>query len=580
LGVGTRLAKKRAVNRTVASCGALVAGLLVITGCEGEIRPGDVTSPFAPGGGSGPTLPQPAPPCTRAVALPAHVGMISAAYYQHALESLFPAHVVAAAQPLLAALDNSDPKAPFRTMTRGGGLTTVTAVFELAWSTAFVGLTDADLDALDPCLASWGAATSAAQAACIDTVLAATTARILRHAPSAEELTRARTEFDTGATDADQREGLRFVIAWLLQHPAFVYHLETGLEAPGPLSHDEVLARMSRTLWDAPPDAALVAQAAGLDLLQPDAREQLARQMLADPRAGEQLTTFYTQLLRLDDPVSVTTNPLVLEGVDPATLHGDALTEAQSFVKRVAFDRPGTLADVFTSSDAVVPSANLARVYGIDAAQVGQATSLPGRGGLLERAAMLINAGDKPNVFHFGALVARNVLCMSIPPPDPAFLLEADKIVIPPDASARERAELLTGSGTCVACHGRFNGFGYARTGFSTVGRKVQLEKIFDAQGNVVREAPVDTTAALTLDGQRSTVADLAGASVAIAGSDDAARCFVTRFLSYADGRATGAADECLAEHVARDQRAAQGTLQDALVRVVRAGEFVTRGAP
>jgi cytochrome c5 len=519
-----------------------------------------------------------APLC--ATTLPKHAAMISRDYYMNALQEIFPPEIATASAPLLDSLAQTDKKADFRTITTGGGYTTVSVALQVGWDIAFKSLgTDSAVDTLDACLGAYATAPPADQQACIDRVLGRYARLILRQTPSADDLTKVKSEFAAGATGADHREGVRYALAYLLQRPEFLYHLESGLAEAGRLGQERILSKLSRYLWGGPPNDALLDWAKGTDLGTPADREKLARRMLDDPRAKRSLTSFYGQLLRVDDEVALTTNAAVLDGAVTANLRDDARTELLSYVEHQVFTKNGTFKDLFTASDAVVPSANLALIYGLSPTAVGKPTPVPDRKGILARAAMLLSRGDSPNIFHFGAMVAQNVLCESIPPPDPAAVAQAAKIDIPPTATARERATIQTGSGVCVGCHGRFNPYGFARLGFSAIGRRVDTEKIFDAEGKLVREAPVDTHTEIPVDGTTVTVANLDEASAVLGKSHAVARCFVSKFLSFTDGRRVDPQDKCFTERVGAQIADGSLSVKEALVRVISSSEFVTTGA-
>ncbi len=515
-----------------------------------------------------------ATPC--APSLPNRVTMISRNYLQHALEQIFPPEVSAAATALLPALTHSESTAPFRTITQGGTYSAVSVAVEIGWKIAFQGLsTDAAIDQLDPCLAEYGSATADARTACVERVLDRYGKRILRRTPSAEDRSALLAIYEKGSADADYREGLRFAIAYLMGRPEFLYHLESA--GADTLSHEEVVSKLSRYLWDSPPDDTLLAWAEGKDLSAATSREELARRMLDDDRAKRQVKTFYDELFRLDQSVMITTNPEIVSGLSVPELPRDARAELLSFVEHVTFAKNGKVSDLFTSNEAVVPSKSVALLYGVPETAVGTLTQLPERKGLLTRVGMLLSSGERPNVFHFGATVAKSVLCRDIPPPDPAAIAEAAKVEVPPEATTRERAELVTASGTCLSCHSQFNAYGFARTGYSTVGRKIATEKVFDAAGALLREAPVQTAGDIAIDGKSVPVKDLDEASDVIGHSTEATRCFVSKYLSYAEGRRPATGDQCFVDRSTREIGSGGLSLKDALVRIVTSSEFIKR---
>ncbi|MCA9572276.1 MAG: DUF1592 domain-containing protein, partial [Myxococcales bacterium] len=118
-------------------------------------------------------------------------------------------------------------------------------------------------------------------------------------------LTKDETERLTLAFEAWEREhgtldAITVASRALLQTPQFLYLVEDG--APGRREAFALASRLSYTLWDSMPDAALF-QAADRGHLgsEREVRREL-RRMLADPRARQAVAHFHRQWLGLDGP--------------------------------------------------------------------------------------------------------------------------------------------------------------------------------------------------------------------------------------------------------------------------------------
>jgi hypothetical protein len=119
---------------------------------------------------------------------------------------------------------------------------------------------------------------------------------------------------------------------------------------------------------------------------------------------------------------------------------------------------------------------------------------------------------------------------------------------------------LLTGQQYCPTCHGQINEPGFSFEGFDAIGRARETEN----------GAPVDTTGAITLDGERIPF-DHAGDLVeALAVSDEARSCYATRWLEFANGRDLATSDVALRDRLARDPRG----VKELVTAIVIAPEF------
>ncbi|MEQ1879027.1 MAG: DUF1592 domain-containing protein, partial [Bdellovibrionia bacterium] len=162
-------------------------------------------------------------------------------------------------------------------------------------------------------------------------------------------------------------DGVQMVIEAMLQSPSFIYRLELGAEgASGPvvtLTAHEIANQLSYLLWNAPPDAQLLAAADANALSSAaDIRAQADR-MLADAKAREMVADFFAQLFELDGLNAVSKDAATYPSFT-ADLKNDLIQETRTFVKHVVFDGTGRLDELFTADYSFMNS-RLAALYGV-----------------------------------------------------------------------------------------------------------------------------------------------------------------------------------------------------------------------
>ncbi|MCB9796503.1 MAG: DUF1592 domain-containing protein [Alphaproteobacteria bacterium] len=273
-------------------------------------------------------------------------------------------------------------------------------------------------------------------------------------------------------------EGARYLIAALLQSPHFLYRVEQGTpdaEHAGlrRLTEYELAARLSFTLWNSPPDDALLALAAEGTLSEPEVLEAEARRMLDDPRAAQGLRSFFTDLLELDQLDELNKDPFVFphysEEVGPA-----AREETLLGLERVFFDDLD-YRELFTTHTTFVDR-KLASIYGLPAPAregFGEAT-LPGDGprvgffGQVSFLALQAHAVSTSATLR-GKFIREVMLCQPMPPP-PA---DVDASIPEPSADAptlRDRLVVHLEVESCASCHQLMDPIGLGFEQFDGIG--------------------------------------------------------------------------------------------------------------
>src|SRR5690606_28648935 len=151
----------------------------------------------------------------------------------------------------------------------------------------------------------------------------------------------------------------------------------------------------------------------------------------ADPRTRETLWVFWQEWLKLEKFTGFETSRpgfRALMGdtdVDAESLYAQMLDEIRTLTELFTFDETATLADLMETPISVTSSSDLAALYGVQPWDgTGDFAMLDSqqRGGLFQRAALLVNALEQTNPFHRGAFFRRTVLCDLLPQPDPNSL--------------------------------------------------------------------------------------------------------------------------------------------------------------
>ena len=296
------------------------------------------------------------------------------------------------------------------------------------------------------------------------------------------------------------------VIGLVLASPQFFYHMEHGLpdadgDGPVPLSAHEQAARLSYHLWDAPPDDELWQLADSGDLLDDDVYAAQVERMLTDPRAAAALGQFFTEWLeldlvpRLDGRVGEALFDAFAGDDVPDPALRDAVIADVVAAAQYEMKNGGSFSSFLRNTHSFAQHDGLAAIY--DAPTWDGSTEPPaldGRAGLLTRAAFLVTGSPSTRPVRKGIFIRAALLCDEVPPPP------ADADLTPPvpteELTTRESLELRTETeGTiCAGCHTPYiNHLGYATEGFDALGRARTAETLHDADGEPLRDKPVDT---------------------------------------------------------------------------------------
>ena len=292
----------------------------------------------------------------------------------------------------------------------------------------------------------------------------------------------------------------------MLKSPRFLYR-EVGAVAP---DGHELAARLSYTLWDSLPDAALREAA---DKGQLTSREQVSAQaerMIGNLRARSKIRAFLMQWLKVESVPELSKDPEHYPGFD-ASVASDLRSSLDLMLDEVVWGDSSDFRQLLLS-DSVFLNGRLAQFYGVDLpADAPFQKVSPGAG---ERAGILTHpyllsyfaytATTSP--IHRGVFVARSVLGRSLRPPPVAVAPLAPDLHA--DLTTRERVTLQTSPEACQTCHVMINALGFSLETYDAVGRyrAEERNKPIDANGSYQTEEG-DT---VTFQGARQMAAFLA----------------------------------------------------------------------
>jgi hypothetical protein len=443
-----------------------------------------------------------------------------------------------------------------------------------------------DRDAL---LGECASATSGSEVdACLQVFVDRVGPVLLRAPLSAEE--RAQYVAILGDTTVFDDAALRDVLGTMLAAPGHVYQLAFGEDAEAPetypLTSLERANRLSYVLWDAPPDDALLADAArGWN--SDDEWGATVDRMLNDPRADQAVLRFFADWMRLDlvPDFSAQLNvpayrAFVGELAPTSLLQQDARAEMLAMVEHLLLREQQPVSSLLTSSLVFPRTDELAAIYGLPAPYVDgeappQALDAP-RPGILTRVAMLGSGQVRTRPIHKGALVFDQLLCAEFPPPPPGAGMSV--VTLPPPYSTRDYVEALTEdpAQSCIGCHASINPYGYATERFDALGRSRTIERAFDDDGNEIGQLALNTTGEVQTPSGAVRFDDVAGLVDAIAPTGIFEACLSRHLFRHLSSRMEDqGVDGCVLQ--AMQLAAEQGNVRDVMRAYVMHPSFGLR---
>lgn len=378
--------------------------------------------------------------------------------------------------------------------------------------------------------------------------------------------------------DAEAR--VRSALVGLLVSPRFLFKLEIGAgvgrdaepDARGSIALDasEVATRLASFLWNAVPDAGLLARAEQGALGDPAGVRAVAVAMLEDPRANDFVVNFGEQWLQLRTLPGKRADRKAYPAFS-TSLRASMREET----RRVLIDslrRRRDLWDLIDGDETIIDD-RLARLYGVGdddvlepAGDGWRRVSLASteRRGLLGHASVLFATSEstRTSPVRRGKFVLEVLLDSAPPPPPPSA---GDLPEPEPDTemlSVRERFERHRSDPTCASCHVRMDPIGFGLEAYDGIGA-------LRDPGDPLRG---DISGVLPDGRQFEGPVELAAI---LRGEERFLETFVERLFVYALGRGSGPADRrTLANAVAVLGRETP-TFELAILEIVVSDEFL-----
>lgn len=170
------------------------------------------------------------------------------------------------------------------------------------------------------------------------------------------------------------------------------------------------------------------------------------------------------------------------------------------------------------------------------------------RPGVMSRVGFMMGATNQSSLVHRGLILRRNILCDVIG--HPQMTAETAELFKPPTPdptqSLRNQIESRTNSASCVGCHSKINPAGFVLENYDSLGRYQSVEKVYDSNGNLLAQHPVDASADPNVDSQQDPrVTGLLAMTDTISRSTRGPSCLVQQWSTYTKGRKPSAQDNC-----------------------------------
>ncbi|HVJ16693.1 MAG TPA: DUF1592 domain-containing protein [Polyangiaceae bacterium] len=412
------------------------------------------------------------------------------------------------------------------------------------------------------------------EAACAERFIREFGLRVYRRPLDATESERYGALFDEYAATSFA-DGIRRVVATMLQSPHFLYHLDVaqavGESGVAALDGYQLASRLSYALWQTMPDADLFAAAAAGELASAEGLRAQAERLLGDDRARDAIASFHVQWLGLDAILDLDKDAALFpefDGAFAAAMRGETVRFAD-YVIRQGDGRLETL----LSAPYSFPEGPLLALYGASpAANPAEPVMLDPsqRAGLLTQAAFLATHahGNQTSPVRRGVAVRKHLLCTELP--DPPANVDNTPPDPDPNATTRERFSAHSADPACAGCHQLIDPIGLGFENYDALGRFRTEENgaAIDASG--------DLTQAGDSSGPYNGAVELAHK---LATSPEVRSCVSKQWFRFALGRIERDEDACSVQRLGQDFSATDYDVRALLLSLVTSDAFRYRKA-
>lgn len=368
--------------------------------------------------------------------------------------------------------------------------------------------------------------------ACFESFVRSFGRRAFRRPISDAEVARFVTLIAHGEAEGDFWVAVDSAVRAFLQHPSFLYRVETGTPVPGQfgtfaLSNHELATRMSYFLTGSTPPDWLLDQADAGELASEEGARAAADKLLASGDARAAVGRFHALWIGWE-----------------ATANPSMLIQTNALLDRVIFEEDGSFQDLLRADETYVDGA-LAEVYGLPPPAGGFAWTPwgdTGRQGLLSEGAFLSLGAkfDDTSPTQRGLLIRTRLFCDVILPPPAGVDIDQPPKGMDENACKIDRYDMSTRDG-CKGCHAQMDPIGFGLENYDSSGR------FRDAQKDRP-DCPISGDGTLAGVGSFNGPAELSDLLIE---QPDLDLCVVTHLYRFAMGRyKLDAADMAFIEHL------------------------------
>ncbi|MDX2023090.1 MAG: DUF1592 domain-containing protein [Deltaproteobacteria bacterium] len=419
---------------------------------------------------------------------------------------------------------------------------------------------------------------------CRDNFIRSMGLRLFRRPLIEAEVQRLRTMF---VANKDPKEGLRTVLEFALQSPSFLYIGQS--RDPKVLPYVRA-ARLAYFLTNTTPSDALLKRAASGGLATPADVEDVAKGLLADPKAQRALDEFVAQWLRFDALLNSFKDRKTFPQFN-AEMASAMAEETRRLVRHLVWDEQNFM-ELFTAPYTFV-NPELAKIYELPPPPAPfdrvAYTAASDRAGVLGHGSFL-TATSKPSETSptaRGLYVREHFLCQSTPPPPPSVNMDLPKTVGEKPLTNKERLAVHLTAPSCASCHRLIDSIGFGFEKFNAIGGHQETMHVtiaapaaFTEQGvrtkplpPKVFELPLDTKG-FVLGIQNSEFSTPVQLGRILAGNGQCQMCIVRQVFRYAMGRKESSADHEALRPVFESFRGSGFRFKALLVAMARFTEF------
>ncbi|MGE0408423.1 MAG: DUF1592 domain-containing protein [Amphiplicatus sp.] len=291
---------------------------------------------------------------------------------------------------------------------------------------------------------------------------------------------------ERGAGQAqDFYKGLELALVSLLDAPEFLFRVERAEPdpaKPGKLRLDAYTkaSRLSFLLWDAAPDAELLAAAAKGKLHTESGLDKELSRMVASPRLEDGVRAFFADFLQLDALHEATKDVATYPKFSQSIIDSAREETLRMLVDRLVAE-DGDYRDIFTTRTTVL-NRHLAAIYNVPFLAGGKEWARFTFPAEAERSGVLTQASFLSSFAHAAASsptrrgVKINEIYRCSPTPDPPADVDFSKVQAIDKGTVRQRLVAHMENPGCAACHRASDPIGLTLEHFDGIGQKRTME--------------------------------------------------------------------------------------------------------